>query len=273
MYRYTWRSGIREAVMIAIGLLFLVPLYILVNLALKPEGDLSQPFLPTLTPTFENFVNAWNEARLGSAILYTVTVTVVSVALITVFSALAAYPLARVTARWSRGLFVVFLVGLLLPLQLALFPLYTTMRDLGLLNTIWALILYSVGVHMPFSIFLYTGFLREIPGEFEEAALIDGASPWTSFWKVIFPLARPVTGTVVILNAIGIWNDFLVPLLYLSGSQQQTIPVALYAFLGQYSSRWQLVFAGLLLGVIPVLVVYFFLQRYIIRGFAGGLKG
>lgn len=272
MKRYTWRTGVLEIVMIAVGVIFMLPLYVLINLSFKKEGDLSQPLTPG-APTFENYVNAWNDANLGSAILYTATITVVSVTLLVFLSALAAYPIARATSRWGSVAFFTFLIGLLLPLQLALFPLYTTMRDLGLLNTVWALVVYSVGIHMPFSVFLYTGFLRVVPAEFEEAAIIDGANVWTTFWRVVFPLARPVTGTVIILNAIGIWNDFLVPLLYLSGSDQQTIPVALYAFLGQFQSRWQLVFAGLVIGIIPVLVVYFLLQRYIIKGFAGGLKG
>jgi raffinose/stachyose/melibiose transport system permease protein len=117
------------------------------------------------------------------------------------------------------------------------------------------------------------GFLRAIPRDYEEAALIDGARPIQVFWRVLFPLLRPITGTVIILNAIFIWNDFLTPFLYLSGSDQQTIPVAIFGFLGQYVSQWNLVFAGLVLAMLPILAVYFVMQRHIIKGFAGGLKG
>jgi raffinose/stachyose/melibiose transport system permease protein len=126
---------------------------------------------------------------------------------------------------------------------------------------------------MPFSVFLYTAFLRAMPRDYEEAAVLDGCSPFQAFWRVVFPLLRPVTGTVVILNAIFIWNDFLTPLLYLSGSSHQTIPVAIYTFVGQYTSNWQLVFAGLVMGITPILLIYFAMQRHIIRGFTGGLKG
>ncbi len=125
----------------------------------------------------------------------------------------------------------------------------------------------------PFSIFLYTGFLRALPGEYEEAAALDGCGPFGTFWRVVFPLLRPITGTVVILNVIHVWNDFLTPLLYLSGSGQQTIPVALFGFVGQYVSQWNLVFAGLVITVFPILLVYFLLQKSVIQGFSGGLKG
>ncbi|WP_426225761.1 carbohydrate ABC transporter permease [Pseudarthrobacter sp. DSP2-3-2b1] len=273
MNRYTWRTGVREAGMILVALTVMIPLYILVNLALKKEGDLGSPLQPVTSPTFENFSAAWTEAGLGPAMFYTATITLLSLVLIVFMAAMAAYPLARITRTWSKLVFVLFMAGLLLPVQLALFPLYSTMRDLGLLNSVWALVIYYTGHIVPFSVFLYTSFLRTMPTDFEEAARIDGASPFRTFWSVVFPLARPVTGTVIILNAIGIWNDFLTPLLYLSGSKQQTIPVALYSFLGQYESRWQLVFAGLIIGLAPILVIYFLLQKYIIQGFAGGLKG
>jgi raffinose/stachyose/melibiose transport system permease protein len=148
-----------------------------------------------------------------------------------------------------------------------------TMRDLGLLGTIWSLVLFYVGLQMPFTVFLYTAFLRSLPAEYEEAASIDGAGARQSFWSVVFPLLRPVTGTVVILDVIFIWNDFLTPLLYLSGSGQMTVPVTIYSFVGQYVSQWNLVFAGLVISIAPILLVYFLLQRTVIQGFASGLKG
>jgi raffinose/stachyose/melibiose transport system permease protein len=165
------------------------------------------------------------------------------------------------------------MLGLLLPFQLALLPLYQLIRDLRLLGTLWSLVLFYSGLQVPFATFLYMGFLRVIPREYEEAALIDGAGLLSVFWRVVFPLLRPVTGTVVILNAIFIWNDFLTPFLYLSGSDQQTIPVAVFGFIGQYVSQWNLVFAGLVIAMLPILAIYFFMQRHIIKGFAGGLKG
>lgn len=273
MNRYSWRTFILEAVMVLVGVVFFLPVYILVNLALKAPDDQSSPLAPVTNFTFQNFSDAWSQANLGQALLTSAFVTVFSVLIIVAISALAAYPLARVTKGWSKWLFFVFMVGLLLPFQLALIPLYTTIRDLGLLGNPISLVLYYAGLQVPFSVFLYTGFIRAVPLDYEEAAAIDGAGPLRSFFSVIFPLVRPITGTVIILNVLHVWNDFLTPLLYLSGSSQQTVPVALFSFVSQYVSQWNLVFAGLVITIAPILIAYFAMQNTIIKGFASGLKG
>jgi raffinose/stachyose/melibiose transport system permease protein len=272
--RYTWRTGVLEATMVAAALVFAFPVYILLVQALRPADETgSSPLAPPGAPTLENFGQAWQQAGLGPAIVNSGAVTVLSVLLLVVLSSLAAYPIARSTRGWSRAVFALFMLGLLLPFQLALIPLYQTMRDLGLLGNPLALVIYYTGLQMPFSVFLYTGFLRGLDRGYEEAAMMDGAGPVRTFFSVVLPLLRPITGTVVILNVIFVWNDFLTPLLYLSGSGSQTIPVALFGFVGQYVSQWPLVFAGLIIGSIPVLTVYFAMQKRVIQGFAGGLKG
>lgn len=273
MLRYRGRTVILEIVMIIVAIIFFIPIYVLINLSLKAPDDPSSPLSLVTSPVFSNYSDAWTQAGLGPALMNSAIVTVVSTVLIVAVSAMAAYPLARATAAWSKLAFFGFMFGLLVPMQLAMIPLYNTIRDLGLLGTLWGLIVFYVGSQAPFSIFLYTGFLRALPGEYEEAAQLDGCGPFATFWRVVFPLLRPITGTVVILNVIHVWNDFLTPLLYLSGSGQQTIPVALYGFVGQYVSQWNLVFAGLVITVAPILVVYFALQKSVIQGFSGGLKG
>lgn len=273
MYRYTWRTGILETVMILVGIIFLFPVYMLVNLALKAPGDQSPALLPALQPTLTNFVTAWDQGGFGSALLNSVIVTVTVVGLTIVLASAAAYPLSRLGSRWSRFTFVGFLAGLLLPVQLALLPLYQSIRDLGLLGTLPGVIIVYVGGGMPFAIFLYASFMRAIPADYEEAAALDGAHAFQTFWAVMFPLVRPITGTVAILTAVGTWNDFLIPLLYLSGTDRQTMTVAIYGFVGQYGSDWNLIFAGIIISVLPVLIAYFFMQKYIVQGFAGGLKG
>lgn len=273
MFRYTKGTAVREVVMFLVALVFIFPIYILVNLSVRPSSDVTSPLLPVFNPTFDNYAAAWEQAGLGPALLNSGFVTVVSVLIIVVVSSMAAYPLARITSGLSTTMFWVLISGMLIPFQVALIPLYQTMRDLGLLGSLWSLILFYGGVQVPFSVFLYTGFLRALPREYEEAAAIDGAGTLRTFRSVVFPLLRPVTGTVIILNAINVWNDFLVPLLYLSGTPQQTVTVALYAFVGQFVSNWPIVFAGLVISIIPVLAVYFLMQRQIIQGFAGGLKG
>jgi raffinose/stachyose/melibiose transport system permease protein len=273
MNRYTRRTLALEMLMIAVAIVFAFPVYVLVNLAIRAPSDTSSPISPTLTPTLGNFTEAWREGGLGGALINSAVVTVVSVLIVLAVSALAAYPLARSTAHWSRGTFLVIMLGLILPFQLAALPLYQTVRDLGLLGSIWSLVLFYAGLQVPFTTFLYTGFLRALPRDFEEAAFIDGGSAVQTFRHVVFPMLKPITVTALVLNTVSIWNDFFTPLLYLSGTDQQTMPVAVAGFVGQYVSDWNLIFAALLISIVPVLAVYLALQRSIINGFAGGLKG
>jgi raffinose/stachyose/melibiose transport system permease protein len=271
--RYRVRTFGLELVMIAAALVVGFPVYVLVNLAVRRPSDTSSPIAPTTSPTVDNFTQAWQQGALGGALANSVLVTTGSVVIVLAVSALAAYPLARATARWSRWTFLLIMLGLVLPFQLAALPLYQTMRDLGLLGTPWALILFYSGLQVPFTTFLYVGFLRALPRDFEDAALIDGCTPLRAFWYVVFPMLKPVTVTALVLNAVIVWNDFFTPLLYLSGSSQQTVPVAIAGFVGQYVSDWNLIFAALVISIVPILVVYFVLQRSIINGFAGGLRG
>jgi raffinose/stachyose/melibiose transport system permease protein len=273
MNRYRWRTFGLEMVMIAAAIVVAFPVYVLVNLAIRPASDTSSPIRPTTRPTLDNFTQAWQEGGLGGALVNSVLVTAASVLIVLAVSSLAAYPLARATAKWSRGMFLLIMLGLILPFQLAALPLYQTMRDLGLLGSVWALILFYSGLQVPFTTFLYIGFMRALPRDFEDAAAIDGCRPLEVFRYVVFPMLKPITVTALVLNAIAVWNDFFTPLLYLSGSDQQTVPVALAGFVGQFVSDWNLIFAALVISIVPILAVYFALQRSIINGFAGGLKG
>ena len=165
-------------------------------------------------------------------------------------------------------MYILFLLGIILPFQLALIPLYRLVEDAGLLGTYTSMVLFYTGLQMPFTIFLYTGFLRALPREYGEAALVDGASHWQSFHRVTFPLLRPITGTVIILNAVFVWNDFLTPLIYLGGSPNETLPVVVYQFVGQYVSNWGYIFAAVVLASLPMLLLFLILQRFVIKGFS-----
>lgn len=263
-----------NAVAYTVTVIFVIPVYILINLAIRPSDDLTPGIVPSSRATLQNFVNAWNQSSLPGAIVTSVIVTTLSCVVIIAVATMAAYPLARSTARLSNATFYFFLIGLLLPFQLALLPLYIQMRDVHLLGTIWSLVIVYTGVQMPFSIFLMTTFLRSsVPLEFEEAAHIDGCGNIAAFWHVVVPMLRPALGTCVILNGVAIWNDFFTPLIYLAGSGRSTIPMAIYQFVGKYSNNWSLIFASLIISMVPILTLYLIFQRYVIRGFAGGLKG
>jgi raffinose/stachyose/melibiose transport system permease protein len=263
-----------ELLLAAAAAVFAFPLYLLVVISLKsPEQTARSPFSLPGVPKLTNYTRAWHGAALGPALLNSVVVTVVSVCLLVLLGSLASYVLARRLTGLSNAVYLLFLVGIMLPFQMAIIPLYRLIQSLGLMGTWTSVIVFYTGLLMPFTVFLYTGFLRAIPLDYEEAALTDGATPRQAFFKIVFPLLRPVTATVAILDALYVWNDFFAPLLFLSGSGQETLPVAIYTFVGQYVSHWNLIFAGLVIAMLPVLIVYFVLQRHMIKGFASGIRG
>lgn len=273
MQRYSFKTGLVEGGTFLLGLLVLFPVYIVVINSVRSDTDYGNRLVPPTEPLFGNFADAWAQANLGQALMNSLIITVASVLVIVVVSATAAYPLARLTARWTRAAYLMFVLGLLLPFQLALIPLYTTLRDLGLLGNPLSLVILYAGLQAPFSIFLYTEFLRSIPQDYDEAAQLDGCSHLKLFVRVLFPMLAPITGTVVILNAVHVWNDFYAPLLYLSGSRVQTVPLAVYQFTGAYASQWGLIFSSLMLGSIPVLIAFLIMQKAVFRGYSSGLKG
>jgi raffinose/stachyose/melibiose transport system permease protein len=210
---------------------------------------------------------------MGQAFLSTTIITVASVFGLVVLGSLAAYVIARRTQRLSTIVYYFFLVGLLLPPLLTLIPLYTMIRDAGLLGTYWSLIIVYIGGQMPFTIFLFAGFMRSLSPVYEEAAMVDGASSWNIYLRIVLPLIRPIVGTVIILNAVFIWNDFLNPLLYLAGSGKQTLAVSIYSFVGVYSTQWSLIFAGVVMAALPMVGVFLLLQKSFLRSFGAVLKG
>ncbi|MEE1774011.1 carbohydrate ABC transporter permease [Streptomyces sp. JV185] len=263
-----------ELVMIAVAVVFLFPVYALITLAMKDPRQISEsPLSLPSPPTLGNFGDAWSSASLGPALVNSTVITAVSLLLLIVLGSTGAYYLARCARGLGYGLYILFLLGIVLPFQLGMIPLYRLVDDLGWLGTYQGMVLFYTGIQLPFTVFLYTGFIRALPPDYAQAALIDGCNHRQAFTRVVFPLLRPITGTVIILNAVFIWNDFFTPLLYLGGSDKETVPVGIFAFVGQYVSDYGLVFAGLVLAALPVLIVFVVLQRYVIKGFAGGLKG
>ena len=232
--------------MLAVAAAFLYPVFLLFSLSLRSSaGDLG----------FVNYTRAWEEAELGRALLNSTLITVSVLVGVVALGSLAAYGLARAAPKVGYRLYLLFLLGLTLPFQLALVPLYQLVADAGLLGTHIGIIAVYVGLQLPITIFLYTGFLRAQPREYADAALVDGASHPQVFAYVVFPLLQPVTGVVLVLNAVFVWNDFLTPLLYLSGSGKETVPVAFYTFVGEFGTEWGPIFAAVVLSTLPVLTV------------------
>jgi raffinose/stachyose/melibiose transport system permease protein len=221
---------------------------------------------------WQNYVSVWKEAGIPQAALNSVIIVGVTVPLILFFASTTAYGLARFPFRGNAVVYYLFLAGLIIPIQLTILPLVQIDKKLGLINTYAGLILPYAGNHLAFPVFMLTGFLRTIPTELRDAALIDGASEYQVFWKVIAPLMRPALATIAILNLVSIWNDFFFPLIV--SPKIPTLQVAVYNLLGVYSTQWGQVFAGVVTGAIPLLVAYLMLTRQFIAGLrAGAVKG
>lgn len=274
MNRYTWRTLVLELVMILVTAVFVFPLWMLISVGFRtaPEVAKDPMGLPT-SLNFDNFIGAWTEGELGPAFLMSILITASSVALLVVCGAAGSYYFARSRGGAGMRWYAIIAAGMMVPFQIGLLPLYRIMSNIGLAGNPVAVILISVGIHLPLTVILYTGFIKQIPAEYEEAARVDGASSFQIFWRVLIPLLLPVTGTVIILNGIGVWNEFFTPLLYLNGTDAVTIPVRVYGFVGEYGADWGKVFAGLLMASLPVLLLFFLFQRYMIKSFGSGLKG
>ena len=201
-------------------------------------------------------------------------VTAISVVLIILTSALAGYAIARRNKPIYNFIFIVFLSGMMVPFQVTMLPLYQLGKMLQLVNSYWGIALIYGGFGVQTGVLFYAGFVKGISREIEEAARIDGCSTPGIFIRVVMPLLKPVTATVLVLNVLYIWNDFLLPLLYLQDKHYRTIPLQQYFFFGQYSSDLNLAFAYAVMGMIPIIVFFLFMQRFIIKGIAAGaIKG
>jgi raffinose/stachyose/melibiose transport system permease protein len=239
-----------------------------------PDIIASPLALPT-DPDVDSYEAAWNGGNptsLGRGLWNSVIITGGSVILLIALGSIAAYAIARRPGKMSAALYGAFVLGIILPTQLGVVPTYVALRHLGLLGSYLGMILLYVGLLMPLAVFLYTGFVFALPKEYEEAAQVDRAGLVRTFVRVVFPLLGPVTGTVAILTGLIIWNDFFNPLIFLSGTDKSTMPVALYSLVGELFSQWDQIFAAVIISILPVLVFFLFVQRQLIRGFTGGIK-
>jgi len=257
------------------AVIVLVPLWVLFTIAVKSVPDFfANPLGWPKIFKWSNFSDAWNAAGLGSALSNSMLITGVSLAILVFAGAMAAFPLARRTRRWQNWVYIYFVAGLVVPSQIGVIALYRLMKGLDLISTYQGVVLIYVAGSLPFVIFLYTGFILSIPKDLEEAAYIDGASRWRTFWTVIFPLLRPVTATVIITASFSIWNDFFTALLFLPDPDKQTLPLALFTFEGSYNNQWTLIFSSIAIAAVPMIILFLVLQRSFVQGLTGGaLKG
>lgn len=261
-----------------LSFLFLFPIFLVVMNSFKSRFNIvGEPFTFPNEETFvglENYINGMKDADIAASFGRTLFITVISVVIIVILTSMTAWYLTRVKSRLTKAVYYLFLFSMIVPFQMVMFTLTSVCYDLGL-NTVFGIIPVYLGFGSGLSVFLFSGFIKSIPRELEEAAMIDGCGPIKTFFIIIFPILKPTAITVAILNAMWIWNDFLLPYLLL-GSTNKTLSVAIQlAMQGAYGSiDWGGFMAMLVLAIIPIIIFYLLCQKYIIKGVVdGAVKG
>lgn len=267
----TLTKTIRYFVLIIFFCLYILPFILVLLNSLKERTEIiSNPLSIPKSINFANYLSAMEKMNFAHSFMNSLIITVFSVALITIFSAMTAYIFVRVQSKLNKFLFFLMVASMIIPFQAIMIPLVQIYGSIGFLNSKWALIYMYIGFGASLAVFIYHGLIKSIPLELEEAAMIDGASRLQIFFQVVFPLLKPTTMTIVILNVLWIWNDFLLPSLVLIKPEERTLPLSTFYFFGTYSVDYGLLMAGLVVTIIPVIIVYFFTQRYIIQGVMNG---
>lgn len=252
------------------GLLYLVPFYILCNLALKKPIDSSSKWIPPQYFYPDNFFEAWTNASLDRALLNNLFITLVSVILIILIGSIASYPLSRNKTKINNLVFTIFISCMVVPNLTCLVPLYKFVVDIKGMNSYWCIVLLHLVFQLPTTIFLYTGFINTIPKELDESGLIDGCNIFKTFFMIILPLLKPVTSTVIIMVGVAIWNDYNLSLFFLQDSTVQNLTIRLSLFFSQYNNYIERCAAGCIMGMLPMVILYLFLQKYFIKGLSAG---
>lgn len=257
----------------------LFPLYMTVIIAFKNPSEMTNDVAGALAPpsswSFDNFAEAMRVTNFWSALANSLIITGITIILSVLIHSIAGYVIGRNMRRKKGYKLVYFYIvsGMFVPFAILMMPLVKETAQIGLANPIGVILLYLV-FYMPMNVMLYSGYLKNIPLAMEEAAEIDGASTWKTYWTVIFPMMKPMHATVAVLTALGTWNDVMTPLVIMSGSENTTLPLAQLNFQTQFGTNYNLAFASYLLSLIPILIFYVVCQKQIIGGVANGaVKG
>lgn len=270
------RTIILYLVAIAGAVVMLYPFLIMVSNSLKQNIYVIEypPELIPSNPSFGNFVEAWTSNNFQLYFLNSTFVAVVSTVLTVLFSAMTAYAFARFNFPLKEPIFFVLMIVLMVPDLTTIIPRFQVVKSLGLRDSLWGLIVIYVAGSTSLNTFLLRGFFEQLPRELDEAMLMDGGSYLDIFFRLMVPLASPALATVTIFTFMGNWDEFTWALTAIDDPLKRTLPVAIYSFQGQHGTEWGLVFAAMIIALIPVMIVFFSMQKYFVKGLTtGGVKG
>lgn len=264
--------ALKYILLLALLVIFTGPFFWLLSIALRASGNIYSMKLIPENPTLVNFTETWTKFELGTPFLNSVIVAAITVTMNVFLCSLAAYPLARLNFPGKQVVFFLILATLMIPFQLFMIPLFLTCRALGLVNSLWGIILPgSVGA---FGIFLIRQYYKTIPDSLEEAARIDGAGEFSIWWRIMFPLTKPAIATLAIFIFVTNWSSFLWPLIIVENEQKYTMPVAIAKLSGTFIDKTQYMAAGSVIAIAPVIIIFLLMQRYFISGInLGAVKG
>lgn len=267
--------ALTTVLLIILGIYTLFPIYMAILNSFKTQTEMFQSVLSfPMHFNFDNYKLAFAKMDFFRTTFNTIYITALSVLGIIIVSSMAGYKMAKTPGKISGFLFLLFTSSMLIPFHAMMIPLFKVAKGLGLSGTKTGLVLVYIGLGVNMAIFLYHGFSKSIPKELEEAALIDGCNEFQMFYKIIFPLLKPITATIAILDVLWVWNDFMLPLLMITNVKDYTLILTTNMFFGKYSSDWPSVLAGLVSTWIPVVIFYSIFQKNIVKGIvAGAVKG
>ncbi len=267
---------ILEILLLAFGLIFMYPIVLMIINSIKPFREVVMDVIAFPTKfAYENYTYVVKYINYPRLFLNNFLITSISIAGIVLFSAMAGYMLSRHKNRFTKFAYLFCIVPMLIPFQTIMITLLKVAKTLNLSESILGLSVQYWGFGIPMAVFIYSGFVSTIPREIDESAYIDGASTLRTFFNIIFPLLKSISATVIALDVMWIWNDFLLPLLMVNGSQKtKTLTLAAYTFVGQYNTQWHYTMTAMVLAVFPSILFFIFMQKYIIKGVvSGAVKG
>ena len=260
-----------QLVMLTYVLLIIYPLFNMVMSSFTSTRDIMlRPLSLPESFSFENYVTIWVDKGFGRYFLNSLLFTGSAMVFVVLFGSMAAYGIARYKFRGNTLLYMLFLSGIMLPLKAAVIPLFQIVKSLGLMDNPLSVILVFIAMGLPSTVFILSGFMQTIPGELEQAARIDGCSDLRIYSQIVMPITAPSIALVTIYNAVPIWNDFFFPLVFIQSDKFKTLPVGLSSFIGQHSTKWDLLFTGLSIAIVPMLLLYLFMSKYFIKGMTAG---
>lgn len=273
---YKQRNSIIPGVILTvpIAVYSILTLYLLLNVFVSgfksPTDFFQNPIGLPKKWVFENFIEAWKAANFTVYFKNSIIVTAFSLLASMTVSCMGAYGIARYRFKFTNKVYFYFLLGFMFPVQLYIIPLFLTLHSMNLINSYLGLIIIYAATTQSFNIFLMVGFFKTLSRELEEAARIDGAGDYRIFLQIMLPLSKPILATVLIMNLIGVWNDFFYPLIIIQDNNLRTIPLGLMTFFGNHNTKYVLLFAALAISIIPVAVAYMFSSKAFIKGLTSG---